>query len=301
MYDPSEQSTSGEVVREIDPDLDHAYDARGTVGVEGFARLMARYRAESDLAVDGLIGTAGVRYDPESAEVLDVWGAAAGGAPRPVLLFVHGGYWRALSRLDSAFMARMLDAQGIATVVVDYTLAPEATLEEIVRQVRAAVAWIHHHGGEYGLDPARLVVAGSSAGGHLAATTLVEGWQAGYDLPADAIKGAVLFSGLYDLRPLLATAANGWLHLDESRAEALSPALLPLRTDLPVTVIAAEGEAAGFHTQTRDFRERITPGAEPVVIPDRNHFDVILDLADPESTVSRALVDVFRRVDPRRA
>ncbi|MFD0890180.1 alpha/beta hydrolase, partial [Streptosporangium algeriense] len=129
-------------------DTDRAYNVRETVSVPVFEEAMRRYRAWSESAVDGLRGHPGLVYDPAGGERLDIWGV--GDRPRPVFVFVHGGYWRALSRADSAFMARMLDERGIATVVVDYTLAPHATLEEIVRQVRAAVAFVHHEGARHG-------------------------------------------------------------------------------------------------------------------------------------------------------
>ncbi|NUU20488.1 MAG: alpha/beta hydrolase [Streptomycetaceae bacterium] len=205
-----------------DAELDTAYSARGTVTPERFAHLMERYRAASKSATAGLPGLSGIVYDEASGEQLDVWGAGPG---RPVFVFLHGGYWRALSRHDSAFMAAMLHGQGVATVAVDYTLAPAATLEEIVRQSRAAVAWVHRHGPEHGLDPRRIVVGGSSAGGHLTGMTMVDGWQHAYGLPDDAVAAAFPISGLFDIRPLVRTHINEWLGLDEARAAALSPAL----------------------------------------------------------------------------
>ncbi|MET7300566.1 alpha/beta hydrolase [Embleya sp. NPDC005575] len=172
-----------------------AFDARATVGPERFARLMERYRADSVAAVTDLPGVAGVVYDVASGERLDVWGPGSADAPRPVFVFVHGGYWRALSRGESAFGARMLAEHGVATVVPDYTLAPGATLEEITRQVRAAIAWVYHEGPRHGLDRSRVVVGGSSAGGHLAAMTMVDGWQAEFGLPEDVVAAGFPISG----------------------------------------------------------------------------------------------------------
>ncbi|MBW8486490.1 alpha/beta hydrolase [Actinomadura parmotrematis] len=273
-----------------DEELDVAYNVRRKAGEELFAAHMARYRAASDAAVDGLPGTPGIVYDAASGERLDVWGT--GGGPRPVFVFVHGGYWRALAREDSRFMARMLHGQGVATVVPDYTLAPAATLEEIVRQVRAAVAWVHREGRAHGLDPDRITVGGSSAGGHLAGTLMVEGWQEELGLPADAVKAAMPFSGLFDLRPLTRVYVNEWLGLDAARAARLSPALLPAGRRFPAVVAAAEHDGAGFVEQTRAFAAHW--GIEPLIVPGRDHFDVVLDLGDPESTVARALLDLIR-------
>ncbi|WP_231333180.1 alpha/beta hydrolase [Actinomadura graeca] len=271
-----------------DEELDVAYNVRRKAGPELFERHMGRYRAESARAVDGLPGHPGIVYDEASGERLDVWGA---GGPdlRPAFVFLHGGYWMALSRHESSFMARALHGQGVATVVPDYTLAPEATLEEIVRQVRAAVAWVHRHGRGHGLDPDRIVVGGSSAGGHLTGMTMVGGWQAPLGLPEDVVKAAMPFSGLFDLRPLTRVYVNQVVGLDLPRAAALSPALLPAPRRCPAVIAVAEHDGAGFLAQSRRFAPH-WDAAGPLVVPDRDHFDVVLDLADPGSAVFRALL-----------
>ncbi|GAA4101238.1 MULTISPECIES: alpha/beta hydrolase [Actinomadura] len=276
-----------------DEELDVAYNVRRKAGEDEFARLMTRYRRMSDEAVEGLPGHPGVVYDETSGERLDVWGT--GPDLRPVFVFVHGGYWRALSRHDSAFMARMLWEQGVATVVPDYTLAPAATLEEIVRQVRAAVAWVHREGAHHGLDPERIVVGGSSAGGHLTGMLMVDGWQDALGLPPDVVKAAMPFSGLFDIRPLVRVYVNEWLGLDVRRAARLSPGLLPAGRRCPAVVAVAEDDGTGFVEQSRGFHRHWGEAAELLVVPERNHFDVVLDLADAGSAVSRALLGLIAR------
>lgn len=276
-----------------DPGIDAAYSARSTVSEAAFEDIMAQYRAESDRAVAGLDGYRDIRYDPDSGEGLDVWGTVPG-VLRPVVIAIHGGYWRMLSRHDTAFMAGVLARRGIATVTVDYSLAPHARLEEIVRQVRAAVAWVYRHGERHGLDRDRIFVVGSSAGGHLAAMTAVAGWQADLGLPEDVVKGAMAISGLYDLRPLVESFANEWLFLDEARAAALSPMLIATPEGPSLVVAVAEKEATGFHTQSEQFHSMWTKehDSELIVVPERNHFDVFLDLADPDATLTRRLVQL---------
>ncbi|UKD57168.1 MULTISPECIES: alpha/beta hydrolase [Amycolatopsis] len=270
------------------PNVDRDYSAQATVTAAEFDAAMARYRSASESATARLNGVAGLAFDPLSDERLDVWGISPGQL-RPVVLAIHGGYWRMLSRHDTAFMARVLSDAGIATVAPDYTLAPAAPLEEIVRQVRAAVAWVHHHGAEHGLDRERIHVVGSSAGGHLTAMTAVAGWQRAAGLPEDVVKGAMTISGLFDVRPLVDSFANAWLTLDSTRAEALSP-ILAQPGAAPLHVAVAEHEAAGFHRQSKAFHAH-WPAAGPLtVVPGRNHFDVFLDLADPRSALSQALV-----------
>ncbi|TYK53666.1 alpha/beta hydrolase [Actinomadura decatromicini] len=252
---------------------------------------MRRYRRMSREAVVGLPGRS-VVYDRER---LDVWGAAPGEA-RPVFVFLHGGYWMALSRHDSAFMARSLNDRGIATVVPDYTLAPEATLEEIVRQVRASIAWIHREGGAFGLDPGRIVVGGSSAGGHLTGMLMVDGWQREFGVPDDVVKAAMPFSGLFDIRPITRTYVNDTIRLDLAGAAALSPLLLPAGRRFPVVLVVAGHDGSGFVEQSRRFQDHWGPAAELMVVPDRDHFDVVLDLAASDTAVSRALIKLIRSV-----
>ncbi|WP_207935896.1 alpha/beta hydrolase [Actinomadura sp. KC216] len=277
-----------------DEELDVAYNVRRKAGAELFERHLARYRSESERAVAGLPGHPGVVYDEASGERLDVWGVGGDGL-RPAFVFFHGGYWFALSREDSSFMARTLHEQGIATVVPDYTLAPKATLEEIVRQARAAVAWVHRHGREHGLDPDRIVVGGSSAGGHLAGMTMAGRWQEPLGLPGDVVKAAMPISGLFDIRPITRIYVNDYLHLDEERAAALSPALLPADRRCPAVFAVAENDGDGFLAQSRRFQPQWDAG-DLIVVPGRDHFDVVLDLADAESALGGALVDLVRSV-----
>ncbi|BCN62080.1 alpha/beta hydrolase fold domain-containing protein [Rhodococcus hoagii] len=276
-----------------DPQIDVDYNVRNTVSPELFDATVEEYRQRSRETVDGLDGFADVRFDPDSTERLDVWGV--GGALRPVFVAIHGGYWRALSRHHTAFMAGMLADAGIATVAVDYGLAPHTPLEEIVRQVRAAVAWVYHHGAEHGLDRNRIVVGGSSAGGHLTATTMVSGWQAEFGIPDDVVRAAMPISGLFDIRPLVDSFANEWLGLDDSRASALSPMLQTDRVGPRAVVAVAEHDGVGFLEQSRKFHEAWARRSESelLVVPDRNHYDIFLDLAEPDSALGRALLGLF--------
>lgn len=274
-----------------DGELDAAYNVRRKAGEELFARHMARYRAMSERAVEGLPGHPGIVYDEAGGERLDVWGVGDG--LRPVFVFLHGGYWMALSRDVSSFMARALHERGAATVVPDYTLAPKASLEEIVRQARAAVAWVYRRGREFGLDPERIVVGGSSAGGHLTGMTMVGGWQEPLGLPEDVVKAAMPFSGLFDIRPVTRIYVNEYVRLDLERAAALSPALLPAGYRCPAVFVAGESDGDGFLAQSRMFQPRW--GGELMIVPGRDHFDVVLDLADPGSRVSTALMGLISR------
>lgn len=279
------------------PGIDAAYNVRHTVSPEVFDQVMIDYRTASDRAVADLPGHRDVIYDEASAQRLDVWGTPGPGAGlRPVFIAIHGGYWRALSRHDAAFMAGVLNEASVATVTVDYGLAPATQLREIVRQVRAAVAWVYHHGAARGLDPRRIVVGGSSAGGHLTAATMVPGWQRDFGLPANVVRAALPISGLFDLRPLVGSFTDEWLDLTADEATALSPAVAVDGAGAPprAVVAVAEHDGDGFREQSRAFHAQWARRADSalLIVPERNHYDVFLDLADPNSALTRALLDL---------
>src|SRR5277367_750184 len=146
-------------------------------------------------------------------EIFDYFPAAS--AHAPLLIFFHGGYWQEHSKDESLFVAPNCVANGVAYAAVEYTLAPRATVTEIVEQCRRAVGSISGQASTLGFDPHRVFVAGSSAGAHLAAMLLVDGWQNPQGLPEDLVAGAILLSGVYDLQPLVPTYINDALHMSE--------------------------------------------------------------------------------------
>jgi len=282
-----------------DAQIDHDYKVSATVSKQVFDQVTGDYVRRADEVVAGLAGHRDIVYDEASGRQLDVWGVTEDYL-RPVFVSIHGGYWRAGSRRHASFMAGVLDQQGIATVAVDYDLAPDVALAEIVRQVRASVAWIHAHGSDHGLDPDRIVVGGSSAGGHLAAAVMIPGWQERFGLPANAIRAGVPISGLFDLRPLVDSFANEWLGLDRATAANLSPMLHTEDAAVPALIAVAERDGVGFLAQSREFHERWSrcAPAELLVVPDRHHYDVFLDLADPDSELTRRVVALVHSLDP---
>lgn len=264
--------------------IDADYTAKDCTDPQDFARIIAAYASQSDAAKTLRGTTLNLCYDSQSGQVLDLYNAGDGA---PLVMFIHGGYWRALSKEHSAFMAPMLAAQGIATAVPDYTLAPNATLTEITRQMRAAFAHLWRNAAGLGIDRSRIVVAGSSAGGHLASALAMPGWQAGFGLPDSAVKGAMPISGLFELAPIAASHVQEWMHLTPDEVQALSP--LRHRAGTAQTVVAvAETETAGFHRQSSAYANAVD--APLITVAGRNHFDVILDLVNAETPLSRALL-----------
>jgi arylformamidase len=271
------------------PEREREYSPSSCIG-GNYQPFMAAYRAQSEEARRHTLARGAawheLRYGNEAAQRVDLCvppkANANSGALPAVLVFIHGGYWQALSAADSLFAARGCIDHGYAFAAIDYTLAPEATLPEIVAECRNALICLAQHAAILGFDSRRIVVAGSSAGAHLAAMVTWPGWR--QDYPSIAIHAAVLVSGIYELEPLVGTSINAPLGLDAPAARAQSPALLPLAGFAQTLVAWGDIETQEFKRQSMDFSVELARAgtkAETLELPERNHFDVILDLAQP--------------------
>ena len=209
-------------------------------------------------------------------------------ACRPgLLVFIHGGYWQELSKNESAFLAPVWCDIGIAHAVVGYTLAPQASLHQIVAECVSAITWLQAHAGELGFDARRIVVAGSSAGAYLAAACA--------RAATHPLAGVVLVSGIYDLAPLLDTSINAALGLQPADVPLLNLRAADI-AKTPVVVAWGEVETSEFKRQSRELARDIQAccGACAVFeIPGRNHFDVVHALADSGAPLFQATLDLF--------
>lgn len=263
--------------------LDAEYNNRARVPEA--AGLLARWAEASALARDGSPHKRlDQRYGDGPNESLDIFPAATAGAP--VLFFIHGGYWRALDKSDVSFVAPSFVADGAAVVVPNYALAPTVTIEEIALQMVRALAWTWRHAAEFGGDASRIVVAGHSAGGHLAAMLLSCRWkQVGDDLPPAPIAGALAISGLYDLEPVrLAPFLQADLRLTPQQVARLSPAFFPRPKNGKLFATVGGDESDEFLRHNQLIRDQWGPTAVPVceTVPGRNHFTVLESLVDPD-------------------
>lgn len=281
---------------------DRQYNARASV--QDPLAYMTRYTQESQAAFALPGAVRNQRYSPRATDVLDIYLPAARAAKAqaaPVFIFIHGGYWKALGKDDSAFMAPALTQEGAIIVVPDYDLAPSVTLDHIVDQMRQAYAWVVRNIAIYGGDARNICVCGSSAGGHLAGMLLAKDWQQDYDLPAQAVPRSVLtLSGLFDLQPLLATHINDWMRLDDTAAIRNSPRfLLPdasTHAQCQLCVSCGEFESHEFKRQSREYlaawQARCLSG-QWVDAPATNHFDLPLQLADPQSAIYQTALQLM--------
>lgn len=275
-------------------ELDRQYNARESV--TSFDAEHAKYVAESRRVQQDFPRRAGLVHDAASGETLDFYPAAPGA---PLFVWVHGGYWRGGSADDNAFVVRGMNAQGFAVAVLNYTLAPAVTIDEITRQVRAAIGWLHAGRAALGIGPGPFAVGGSSAGGHLVGMLLTGGWQAPLGLPPDIIGTALALSGLHWLAPLRHTHIDGWMHFDDGQIARNSPAL-HIPAGSPAHLIAAAGglETDEFRRQTADYAaawRAAGNAATEIAMPAHNHFDIALSLCEPDGTLVRAVTGIHRK------
>jgi len=268
--------------------IDEAYDPFRRA--HDAAAINRHFAERSEEARRTLAPRLGVPYGATLAETLDIFPAAQPGAP--VFFFIHGGYWRARAARDFHSVALGPHAMGFTTVVVDYALCPTVTLDEIVRQVRAAAAWTVRHVAEFNGDPGRIVVGGSSAGGHLGAMLLTTPWRADYGLPDDPFAGAVLLSGLYDIAPLRYSYLQPLIQLDEGSVRRNSPMHLVRPCATPLLLAWGDAEQPVFAQQSQGLHaawQRAGNRGELLALPGADHFEALVPLEQPDSALCRAM------------
>ena len=206
-----------------------------------------------------------------------------GRAPHPLLVFIHGGYWRSRDKSEFSFVASPFASRGITVAVPDYDLVPAVTVEQIVQQMLAAVAWLYRHAGDYEIDRDRIFVAGHSAGGQLAAMMLAAQWPTyGDDLPRDLVKGAYGVSGIYDLRPILHFSLNEDIRLDEKSAKKASPVSYCPEGSAPLYTAVGALESDEFKRQAR-LIQQAWKHAHHMEIPHCHHLSMLEALVDKHS------------------
>lgn len=232
-----------------------------------------------------------IRYGPGESQTVDLVVPSGADGSVPLLVYIHGGYWQLLSKRESFFAATGCLEQGMAFAAIDYTLAPAATLDEIVDECRQALRLIARLAPDYGYDPVRIFIAGSSAGGHLSAMMGL----AGVDQSAEGLgfspAGLVLISGVFELEPLIETTVNDAVGLDQEAAVRNSPMLIDLEGLPPTLVTWGEIETDEFQRQSKLMAHMLAQAGVEVSIlevPDRNHFDIVMGLADPRTLLGQS-------------
>jgi arylformamidase len=275
---------------------DAQYDNRARVAdsaayLERWAQRSAEARGSQDCVLD-------LPYGDQPGERLDVFPAEGGAGPAPVLVSIHGGYWRALDKRDHSFVAPPFARAGVCVVVPNYALAPAVTVPQITLQMVRAVAWTYRHIAEHGGDPARITVAGHSAGGQLATMMLACQWPR-HDpaLPAQVVRSALAISALHDLEPIRRTPfLQSTLHLTPEQVAMASPARLPAPPHGTLYTVTGGDESEEYIRQNRLIQERWGPQRVPVCEPvlGRNHFSVLDAFADPAERLHRLALQLLQ-------
>ena len=250
--------------------------------VADHARVLTGWTEASELASQQSPCELDIAYGDGAGETLDIFPADAPGAP--VLVFVHGGYWRSLDKSDHSFVAPSFVQDGVTVVVPNYALCPAVSVEHIALQTAASLVWVWRHIARFGGDPSRISVAGHSAGGHLAAMLLSCRWKMlGEELPAQLVNGALGISGMYDMEPLRLTPfLQSDLRLTPATVRRTSPAFFPRPKSKFYAAVGLD-ESEEFLRHNRLIRDAWGPTSVPIceTLPGLNHFTVLHSLADP--------------------
>ncbi|MDH3451282.1 MAG: alpha/beta hydrolase [Gammaproteobacteria bacterium] len=261
--------------------LDAQYDNRAKV--PAFAEYMDRWQRLSRETRERLSAQLNVAYGPSREEVLDIFPGRPGA---PIHIFYHGGYWRALHKDDFSFVVDSLQPTGVTTVIVNYALVPSVDMAELVRQCRAALAWVWHNAASFGGDRERIYISGHSAGGHLVAMMMATDWPAfAAGLPSDPLRAGCGISGLYDLEPIRLCFLNADLAMSRADAAALSPVLLPRHCSGTLVLPLGDLEGPEYFRQSSDLAAAWA-NTEIQPMAGHDHFSIAAQLEDPDSELA---------------
>ena len=235
-------------------------------------------------------------YGPSAAEGLDIYRTKQKNAP--IFVFIHGGAWLGGAAKDYGYPAEMFVNAGAHYVAIDFIAIKEAggDLSVMAKQVRRAVAWVHRNAKSFGGDPNRIYVSGRSSGSHLGGCVLITDWQAEFGLPADVVKGALLSSGMYDLKPVRLSKRGAYVKFTDEMEEKLSTQRHLDRINCPVVLAHGTYETPEFQRQTREFAAALKAAGKPVTLlvgEGYNHFEIPETMANPYGLLGRAVLELM--------
>ncbi len=274
-------------------DLEYSPSANLVGGItpylDDYARLSALALAEPGVQP-------ALRYGNRPDEVLDLF-LPAGPGPWPLHIFIHGGFWQELSQREFAFHGSAFRKAGVAYATINHMLAPAASIGDMIDQCRRALAWLFGQADTLGIDRDRIAISGHSAGAHLCAMLLATDWPQ-LSVPADAIKGALLISGVYDLEPIRLSYVDKPLGLSREDVAAWSPQLLDLKAACPTAIVWGEHDTAEFKRQSAEFAGKLEQAGTPVEhreFPALNHFDILFEFLNDGSPLMALALNPLRR------
>jgi arylformamidase len=240
-------------------------------------------------------------YGPSRFEGLDVYRTQRVNAP--VAVYIHGGAWRSGSSPEFAFLAELFVNAGAHLAVLDFANIDDVggDLMAMAQQVRAGTAWVYKNAQQLSADPHKLYVCGHSSGGHLAGVVATTDWQRDFGLPKDVLKGALLASGMYDLKPVRLSKRSKYVKFtDEIEAELSSQRHLD-RLNCPVILAYGTYETPEFQRQARDMAAALNAAGKPVTFlvgEGYNHFEMLETLASPYGLLGRPVLEMMGLKQP---
>ena len=268
--------------------LEKQYNARASI--PDHPQIFQRWKEESARArATSPKARLDLRFGQNPKETLDFFPADAKNPP--LVMLIHGGYWRSLDKSDFSDKVGALVAAGASVAVVNYDLCPEVSIGEIMDEMRRAAAWLFHNAADLGVDRTRIQAIGHSAGGQLAAALLATDWPT-FDaaLPAGMIRTGVLVSGIYELEPLRHVSMHQDLRLTADQAKAWSPVLTVPPAKVSAAAVWGALETDEFRRQTEDLAaawKKAGMAISAEAIPDRHHLNVIDEIGRPGSRLVR--------------
>jgi len=269
------------------------YDNRGLVPEhpEIFARGDRNAEAYRAAAKDARLGLA---YGPSPRQTIDLFPGRNAGADAPLVIFIHGGFWRMRSPREYSHMAAGPNAHGVTVAVVGYDLCPQVTLAAIIGEIRAACLYLWRE------QRKRITAVGHSAGAHLAACMVATDFKAlAPDAPADLVPAGCAVSGVFDLDPMLQISVNNDLKLDAKAAHDCSPLTWQVPAGRVLDVVVGGAESSEFLRQSRVIAEawrQDMVATRYEEVPGANHFTVVEPLGDPDSKMTKRIVELARQV-----
>lgn len=276
-------------------ELDAAYDQ--AVWAANRDHVLKRNATNSERARARLGTPERHAYGASSHEALDVYRTRRAGAP--ILVYIHGGQWRQRWAKDYAYLAEPFVHAGAHVVVPDFAGVEvvDGNLMPIADQVRRAVAWVYRNAARFDGDSDRLHVSGHSSGGHLASVILTTDWAKDFGLPADAVKGGLCCSGMYDLKAVRLSARSTFVKFTDEIEEALSPQRHLDRLRAPLILAYGTQESPEFQRQARDFAAAVNAAGKPLELlvgDGYNHFEIIETLANPYGLLGSAMLEQMK-------
>ena len=263
--------------------LEAQYDNRAMVPEH--PEIIARWRRDAAAFRQQTPGEFDIAYGARSRNVYDIF---PGERPGPMAVFIHGGYWRSFDNKVFSHSAAGLVGHGFTVALPTYTLAPEITVPEIIDELRQFIVHLWHK------HKRPLVMTGHSAGAHLAACMIATNWE-NFGLPPGVIHCGLAISGLYDLRPIMATSVNADVHLDQAQCLVASPLFWPLPRKVTCDIWVGGSESTEFIRQSRSLVVAWTglgSACEYVEVPGVSHFSVVDPMQDPQSAMVRRIVQL---------